>query len=189
MSVRSNRSKVTNGFNFTIFDNYNPGTNFPVHYDPNGNVDFIGFNVIPPSSVEGIRYISNIHIKVTANGNNDALIGTLQFVPEGALADVINHPANPSYFVNQLTANSNRLLTNFVIPATTYRTDSAVVTMSSAPQEILAYYLPQVMLHKGDHLVISFCTFNGLTIGQGMFPENAPVTITGTVSYDVNFVN
>ena len=184
MSIKDRISKYTNAFNFILIANQARGQNFPEVKDPQTQqVIQRGVDILPPIQVQGNRTVRNIKLKITANGNDDQIIGAILYVPENSIADSLQTPQ----IVYQLTDNYNRILSSFIIPANAMRNQDGTLSLRSAPQTIETSFIGSIDLHSGDKIAVVFTTWNGLFAGDGTIPDYLPITISGIAEFSINF--
>ena len=129
-------SNETVCFNAQVTDGVDGGT--PLTSDP--------ITIVPPTDILGNRKVKNFTIKVTANLNDDVIIGVLAYVPEGTQMStpLVTGPTQSLYEPNQ------NVIATFVIPPNCTRQADATLINSSAPTQITVSNRLARNLNTGD---------------------------------------
>lgn len=140
--------------------------------------------IVPATTVLGNRKVKNFSIKVTANLNDDSIIGVLAYVPEGTEMSIplVTGPVQSLYEPNQ------NVIATFVIPPNCTRLSNGTLGTASAPTQIVVSNRLARNLNTGDSIQLFLISPNGITAGTGT--EDPPVpecTICGTVNYSIKY--
>lgn len=168
-------SNETVCFNTQVTAPVNGGGSFP-----NGNPP--GVLIVPATDVLGNRKCKNFTIKVTANLNDDPIIGALIYVPEGTIAN----PLQVAGTAQSLYEPNQNIIATFVIPPNCTRDGQDHLVEVSAPTQITVSNKLARNLNTGDYIVLLFATPNGLSAGDGL-NQDPPITISGTVNYAIKY--
>lgn len=138
--------------------------------------------IVPSTSVLGNRKVKNFTVKVTANLNDDVIIGVLAYVPEGTdmSRPLVTGPIQSLYEPNQ------NVIATFVIPPNCTRKADHTLGTAGAPTQIVVSNRLARNLNTGDKICLGLISPNGLTAGDGT-DEIPPCTICGTVNYSIKY--
>lgn len=165
-------SNETVCFNAQVTDSVDAGT--PLTTNP--------ITIVPATTVLGNRKVKNFTIKVTANLNDDAIIGVLAYVPEGTdmSKPLVTGDVQSLYEPNQ------NVIATFVIPPNCTRNANAELGTASAPTQITVSNRLARNLNTGDCIQLALVSPNGITAGDGT--GTAPeCVICGTVNYSIKY--
>lgn len=173
-------SNETVAFNTQATADIPGGDSFPV-----GQIgaNIPGVLIVPATDVLGNRKVKNFTIKVTANLNDDPIIGCLIYVPEGTTANALQvaGTAQSLYEPNQ------NVIASFVIPPNCTRDLNGDIQTASAPTQITVSNKLARNLNTGDYIILLFATPNGLSAGDGVGGNPPPMIISGTVNYAIKY--
>ena len=174
----SKYSNETVSFNTQLTASVDAGQPFP----QDATTGFKGLAIVPATTVLGNRKVKNFTIKITANFNDEAIMGALVYVPEGTEASnlLCAGPIQSLYEPNQ------NVIATFIIPPNCVRDSNGGVTAASAPTQITVTNKLARNLNTGDCIVMIFASPNGLTAGDGT-NQDPPLTITGTVNFAIKY--
>ena len=138
--------------------------------------------VVPATHVLGNRKVKNFTIKVTANLNDDVIIGVLAYVPEGTTmsSPLVTGDVQSLYEPNQ------NVIATFVIPPNCTRGSDGALGTASAPTQIVVSNRLARNLNTGDTICLSLISPNGITAGDGT-GDSPPCTVIGTVNYAIKY--
>lgn len=165
-------SNETMCFNAQVTSNVDGGV--PFSEDP--------IVLVPATNVMGNRKVKNFTVKVTANFNDDVIIGVLAYVPEGT---TMSKPLVSGDIQSLYEPNQNVIAT-FVIPPNCVRSPNGDLTSASAPTQIVVSNRLARNLNTGDTICLCLISPNGLTAGDGSGTA-PPCTICGTVNYAIKY--
>ena len=173
-------SNETISFNCNLAAAVPPNTTFP---ENTGTDNPPGIMIVNPTNVFGNRKVKNFTVKITANGNEDVILGALVYIPEGTVASRImaGGMSQSIYEPNQ------NVISTFVIPPNVKRDSDAAITQVSAPTTVTVSNKLARNLNTGDYIVIILCSPNGLRCGPGTQGTAEQVYISGTVNYAIKF--
>lgn len=138
--------------------------------------------IVPSTDVLGNRKVKNFTIKVTANLNDDPIIGVLAYVPEGTgmSRPLVSGPVQSLYEPNQ------NVIATFVIPPNCTRGSDGSLGTASAPTQITVSNRLARNLNTGDSIQLCLLSPNGITAGDGtgVAPE---CVICGTINYSIKY--
>lgn len=139
--------------------------------------------IVPATDVFGNRKVKNFTIKVTANLNDDAIIGVLAYVPQGTQMSLplVTGDVQSLYEPNQ------NVIATFVIPPNCTRDLQGDVVTAGSPTQITVSNRLARNLNTGDRILLCLVPPNGITAGTGQGGAPPPCCICGTINYSIKY--
>ena len=189
-NYRGKSSKYSNetvSFNTQVTALADAGFTFPVGLDDQQQVIMRGIPVVPATNVLGNRKVKNFTIRLTANGNEDTIIGALVYIPEGTIGSPLlcTGPMQSLYEPNQ------NVICTFIIPPNVDRNADGDITQVSAPTQITVNSRLARNLNTGDYIGLMFCSPSGIDASAEypcvMSPSAFLSTFGGIIKVHITF--